>query len=326
MTKRLKILRHGRCFDGVASAALFARFFQERIEPGCEVVHVGKSHARGPVFHDSDFDADVHAVVDFRYAADDRLDWWFDHHASAFQPRLDEEHFRARRGDTFFFDPDARSCTKLLAQSLVAVYGWDVGRYAELVHWADIIDGAQFDSAAQAIDLDQPALRLMTFAEHNDNPLLESLLLDGLTHGSLESLASQSFISSVVTPISYKQARASAAVRARITLEHHVAAFDLGDDGLDEYPKFVPYHIEPEAQYVVAVTANATQSKVHVGSNPWNRPQPLIHLARICERYGGGGHAVVGAITLGPGQLPEARRIAAEITQELRRAQPGKDR
>ncbi len=326
MKKRLKILRHGRCFDGVASAALFARFYMERIDSAAEIVHVGKSHARGPVFDDSDFDADVHAVVDFRYAADDRLDWWFDHHASAFQPPADEAHFRARRRATYFFDPEARSCTKLLAESLVAAHHWDIGPYAELVRWADIIDGAQFESAAQAIDLTQPALRLMTFAEHNDDAALKSRLLHGLTAGSLASLAEESFIASIVTPISFKQARASAAVRARLSTEASVAAFDLGDEGFDEYPKFVPYYIAPQAKYVVAVTANATECKVHVGSNPWNKPRPLVHLARLCERYGGGGHAVVGAITLNRGQLSEARRIAGEIAEELRRTDPGKER
>jgi len=54
-----------------------------------------------------------------------------------------------------------------------------------------------------------------------------------------------------------------------------------------------------------------------VGSNPW-APRPLKHnLATICERYGGGGHAKVGAISFEINQVEAARKAAAEITAEL---------
>jgi nanoRNase/pAp phosphatase (c-di-AMP/oligoRNAs hydrolase) len=55
-----------------------------------------------------------------------------------------------------------------------------------------------------------------------------------------------------------------------------------------------------------------------VGSNPWTPEEPRHNLATICERYGGGGHARVGAISLAPGALTEARRVAAEIVEELK--------
>src|ERR1022692_610002 len=38
----------------------------------------------------------------------------------------------------------------------------------------------------------------------------------------------------------------------------------------------------------------------------------------ICERYGGGGHARVGAISFEPGALKKARAVAAEIVAELK--------
>ena len=55
-----------------------------------------------------------------------------------------------------------------------------------------------------------------------------------------------------------------------------------------------------------------------VGSNPWAPDEPKHNLATICERYGGGGHPRVGAISLEPGALTKAREIAAEITEELK--------
>jgi hypothetical protein len=68
----------------------------------------------------------------------------------------------------------------------------------------------------------------------------------------------------------------------------------------------------------VAVSPSSFRTKISVGSNPWAPAEPRHNLAAICERYGGGGHARVGAISLEPGQVDEARKIAAEIAVELR--------
>jgi hypothetical protein len=58
--------------------------------------------------------------------------------------------------------------------------------------------------------------------------------------------------------------------------------------------------------------------KVSVGSNPWAPFPPLVNLASICERYGGGGHARVGAISFDIKQDAQARKAALEIVEELR--------
>jgi nanoRNase/pAp phosphatase (c-di-AMP/oligoRNAs hydrolase) len=44
----------------------------------------------------------------------------------------------------------------------------------------------------------------------------------------------------------------------------------------------------------------------------------LVNLAQICERYGGGGHARVGAISFEPGETERAREAARVIVDELR--------
>ena len=61
-----------------------------------------------------------------------------------------------------------------------------------------------------------------------------------------------------------------------------------------------------------------------MGSNPWTKADPakLVNLAAICERYGGGGHARVGAISFPPDQMERAREAAAEIVAELRASDP----
>ncbi len=97
-----------------------------------------------------------------------------------------------------------------------------------------------------------------------------------------------------------------------------VVFFDLAGDDIEGYNKFIPYYLFPESTYTVSVSPSSFRTKISVGSNPWTPVEPKHNLATICERYGGGGHARVGAISLAPGELDRAREIAAEIVAELK--------
>jgi nanoRNase/pAp phosphatase (c-di-AMP/oligoRNAs hydrolase) len=67
----------------------------------------------------------------------------------------------------------------------------------------------------------------------------------------------------------------------------------------------------------VGILAAGKRIKISVGSNPWTQIPRTHNIAAICERYGGGGHPVVGAISLPAGENDRARAIATEITAEL---------
>jgi len=97
-----------------------------------------------------------------------------------------------------------------------------------------------------------------------------------------------------------------------------VVFFDLAGYDVEGYNKFIPYYLFPEAVYTVSVSPSSFRTKISVGSNPWTPEVPRHNLASICERYGGGGHARVGAISLSPGELDRAREIAADIVAELK--------
>jgi hypothetical protein len=97
-----------------------------------------------------------------------------------------------------------------------------------------------------------------------------------------------------------------------------VVFFDLAGYDVEGYNKFIPYYLFPAALYTVSVSPSSFRTKISVGSNPWAAEVPRHNLATICERYGGGGHARVGAISLAPGELDKARAIAAEIVAELK--------
>ena len=141
---RLRILYHGSCFDGAASAGIFARFYRERVAKGAvEVGFTPMDHKEaGPAIPPEALDGDVNACVDFRYTSDPRLHWWFDHHVSTFPSPADEAHFRADRSGTKFYDPEAKSCAGFLARTMAEKSGFDISSLQELLHWADKIGRA----------------------------------------------------------------------------------------------------------------------------------------------------------------------------------------
>ncbi len=149
---KLRVFYHDKCFDGAASASLFARFYRERIRSEVEFVFSGLVHRAGQLFDECMFDGDENAIVDFKYSLRPRLTWWFDHHQSAFLTPEDAEHFRR---DT---QRQEDSTTRLTAPapsssppSARARFGYEAPDLAELVEWADIIDGAQYPDAQTAV-------------------------------------------------------------------------------------------------------------------------------------------------------------------------------
>src|ERR1051325_4233006 len=159
----IKILFHNNCFDGVASAALFAAFYRGSINKEANQVFEGLAHKAGQVFEETIFDGDENAIVDFKYSSSPRLTWWFDHHQSAFLTDQDEAHFHndpnGIKSGKKFHDPNFRSCTKFIAEVATNKFGLKAEPHiAELVEWADIIDGALYPDAKTPVELQAPAL------------------------------------------------------------------------------------------------------------------------------------------------------------------------
>jgi hypothetical protein len=314
---KLRLLYHGHCFDGVASAATFTRFYKERIHPEAEVAYTGLLHRPGNLFDLTMFDADENAIVDFKYAASEKLTWWFDHHESAFLTPEDEAHFRADKSGKKFLDPTRKSCTEFIADVAEHKFGFNVEPVRSLVHWAHIIDGALYESPAQCVELKEPALQLMQVIESDPDDVFIEQIIRELTIHSLEEVATSPEVLRRFQPILQQNLDTLEAIRRKATYANQVVQFDLVDEGYEGFNKFIPYYLYPETTYSVALTRGALRTKISVGSNPW-APKPRTHnIAKICERYGGGGHAVVGAVSFKPEEVEEARAAVKEIVAEL---------
>lgn len=317
---RLKILYHGNCFDGCASAALFGRFFVER--EGARLGAVAFAplhHQQGDAFPPGAFDGDVNACVDFRFSASPALHWWFDHHASAFPTPEDRAAFERDATGRKFWDPRAPSCTGFIARTLAERFGWTAGDLAELVRWADVIDAARFPSAAMAVRLEEPALRIMALLEATKDPQLPTRVIEAMQHRPLAEIAAEPWIDGPLAPVLERHRAAVDVVRSAARVEGSVVLVDLADAAIEGGAnKFITYDLFPQVAYTVVVTRDPKRTKVSVGSNPWARPARAHDISKLCERYGGGGHAVVGAVSLAADRVADARRIAQEIAATLR--------
>ena len=316
---RVRICFHDRCFDGAASAAIFSRFYRERIHPDTEFCYTGLTHKASQPFEDGLFDGDENAIVDFKYSPSPRLTWWFDHHQSAFLRPEDAEHFQQDRSGKKFYDPTYKSCTKFLATVAQEKFGFDAAPLAELIRWGDIIDGAQFTSPESAVALAEPAMQLALVIEAAPEANLVPRLIPELAVRSLAEMIELPAVKKHLGALLERHRRSVDILRERTDYRGGVVYFDVSDLDLEGYNKFIPYYLYPDALYSVGVSASPGRAKVSVGTNPWKEASAEVNLASLCEKYGGGGHARVAAISFGPGDLVKARQAAKEIAAALRR-------
>ncbi len=314
---KLRILYHGNCFDGVSSAAIFTKFYQAKINKNAEISYTPTMHRAGNAFDIEQFDGDENAIVDFKYCPDERLTWWFDHHQSAFLSKEDEAHFLADESGKKFLDITSKSCAEFIAKVAEEKFGFKDESLAELIEWAHIIDGALYESPAQCVELRSSALKLMQVIEGEKDPNFVERIIRSLTEKSLDEILESDEIQAKLKPILEQHWQMVELIKEKSYYEKGVVTFDLTENFVDGYNKFIPYYFYPETTYNVSLTRSKFRTKISVGSNPWS-PRPRTHnIAEICERYGGGGHAVVGAVSLAPDEVEKGRQFMREIVEEL---------
>src|SRR5919202_944670 len=134
---RLRLLYHGHCFDGVASAAVFTRFYLARVNADAAV---------------------------------------------GYAPLLDTPGKK-------FWDAESKSCTEFIARVASERFGFRDPSLDDLIAWAHVIDGAFYESAAQPVELKEPALQLMQVIENVDDEFIE-WVIRRLTTRTREEVAS----------------------------------------------------------------------------------------------------------------------------------------
>jgi hypothetical protein len=315
---RVRLCFHDRCFDGTASAALFYRFYRERFDANAQFELTGMTHRAVQPWTDGLFDGDENVIVDFKYSNSPKVTWWFDHHQSAFLTPADAENFRQHPGPNMFYEPDYKSCTKLIANVSKEKFGFDTTPLDDLIHWGDIIDGAQYPSPEAAVALTEPATQLALVIEAAPENGLPAKIIPEVAYRPLSEVVKLPMVAKHLEPLLDRHRKSIEILRARADAREGVIFFDVSDLDLEGYNKFIPYLLYPECIYSVSVSASAVRAKVSLGTNPWNLANADANLASLAEKFGGGGHARVSAISFDPHDIPRAREVARELVADLR--------
>ena len=315
---RVRLCFHDRCFDGTASAALFYRFYRQRFDAGAQFELTGMTHRAVQPWTDVLFDGDENVIVDFKYSNSPKVTWWFDHHQSAFLTPADAENFRKHPGPNMFYEPDYKSCTKLIANVSKEKFGFDTTPLDDLIYWGDIIDGAQYPAPEAAVALEEPATQLALVIEAAPENGLPAKIIPELAYRPLSEMVKLPMVAKHLEPLLDRHRKSIEILRERADAREGVIFFDVSDLDLEGYNKFIPYLLYPECIYSVSVSASAVRAKVSLGTNPWNLANADANLASLAEKFGGGGHARVSAISFDPHDIPRAKEVARELVADLR--------
>jgi hypothetical protein len=170
-----------------------------------------------------------------------------------------------------------------------------------------------------AVARKEPALQLMTVIEHLGDDGMLGRMIKRLLEEPLDTVARSDEIQQAFVPLQKGHTEYVALVRTHAVSRGDAIVVDLTDKPLDVASKFVTYALYPESLYSIVLTRSNTKCKISIGYNPW-APRPRTHnIAAICERYGGGGHAVVGAVSLPAADVARAKAIVNEVAEELSR-------
>jgi hypothetical protein len=262
-------------------------------------------------------DGAVNAILDFRYSTSDRLSWYFDHHVSAFQEPGSEQHYLKDVSGRKFHDGAYGSCTKFIVDVAKQRFGWDAPDLADLVRWSDVIDAARFASAEEACSFEPPHMQVSAVVQEQGDDALCRELIPMLGSMPLAAVAASPLVSTRLAPIRARHEALARRMEQCGEQRNNVAWFDLSEAPVEAVAKFVGYQLFPTAMYSVVLSRTPKRVKISVGFNPWSKRPRAHNIAALCERYGGGGHPVVGAVSLAPQELARARAACDDIVRSL---------
>ena len=160
-------------------------------------------------------------------------------------------------------------------------------------------------------------MQLAAVVEQRGDAALYAELVPRLLASHVSDVASHDTIVERFRPIAETQKATRDRIERSMRIQDNVVFVDLHEAPLQASGKFVAYALAPTCPYSVSLIRMKQHYKVSVGYNPWSGRERRHDIAAICKRHGGGGHPVVGAVSVSLDKLAQARNIAAEIVEEL---------
>jgi hypothetical protein len=312
---------HAPCFDGIVSTVLMYDFLSRHRSFADIALHAVDYHLKAswPALRLRE----PSAVLDFLYHPDAQI--WFDHHSTTFLTLDLKADFLRRPAPEKVYNPDASSCALLLWQALTESFGYRGEHHLPKVLAADRIDSARYESAAEAVLADSPALRInasLAMAGSEEYEEYSEKLVKALLSRSLEEVAALPDVLG-----GYGEFRRL----SDLGLERFHQAARLEDDGIVVFDvdgsgvmvsRYAPFFFFPQARFSVGVLRQDTHAKLTAMRNPWLDFESVA-LGEIFTELGGGGHRRVASALL-PAQsqnrAPEFLRKALRLIREADRS------
>lgn len=312
MAKSLRIHYH-RDFDGLVSAAVLATILREsgrEQEVDWRSVNYDQrtewaGFGRGTRF----------AIVDFHFHPE--AVYWFDHHPTTFLS--DELRARYVPSERWHWDVESPSCPPLILAHAARHWGHrSPQRFDEMARWSDVVDAARYKDVEEAVFGDRPALRIARALTVAPSEEWLDELVGALAEGTLDQVADRPDLEKAYQRASRNRDKALSQFPPTVqSTTDGVVLYDASSSHIRR-ERFAPFYHHPRALYSVGVIPTRAGFHVSAGENPWNPPDADVHIGRLMERYGGGGHKAVGGAN--PHDLAAARAAAAEIAEVLRQA------
>jgi len=112
---------------------------------------------------------------------------------------------------------------------------------AELVRWADIVDGALYESPEAAVEMAAPAMKLTLIIESTQDPGFIPRLIPMLTEMPLAEVLGQPFVAGLLPPLLVRHRQGIELIRSRSEERDGTIFFDISDNPVEGYNKFITY-------------------------------------------------------------------------------------
>jgi hypothetical protein len=259
------------------------------------------------------------AVVDFLYHPQAAV--WADHHTTSFLSPAARADFEQRRNKAqLWYEGKSPSCSSLLWEHVGSHLG-SVGRYQEMVYWANKIDSADYSSVKEAIFGDAPALRINSSLMCGATDEYCIFLVANLRRRSLAQVAELSAVQQRYDHVRSKIAKGLEYLKDHIRLEPDgIVVFEAQTAEDSILSRYAPYHFFPQARYSIGLVHSPKGASITAMRNPWH-DFTSIPLGRVFERHGGGGHQRVGSVFIAIEHVNEARPLLEALLHELRTEQ-----
>lgn len=307
-------------FDGRASAAVVLAFLRSR---GDDIEHFTPvDYDLLPHWLDEHF-FEKHKlfkgrrnppiIVDFLYHP--KAAFWFEHHPTTFKKESWRKGFRPSKFKTL--RAEYASCTHLVYDHLKKNFPWKPPRHLmELVKWLDVIDGANYRSAKQTLEMKEPAIQIGNFIEEKADSLpIASWTIKYLSERPIKDLAKEPRVAKVTKKVKAETKKKIAFYRKNLKIFGEVMFIDLSGEGSGHPARFVSYALHPKLVYTVRISPRNGLYHLNAGVNPWRRKENGFNIGNILKKYGGGGHEGVGGVEFKTKN--EALRVAEDVIRIL---------